>query len=123
MDDGLVGLEILSKTQTEIVCKVTNDGTIGSTRGVNVPGAKLQLPALSDRDKENLIWGCKQGVDYIAASFIRKKADVEEVKKILKENGGEYIKVISKIENQEGLDNFDEILEESHGIMVARGDL
>jgi len=123
LDDGLVGLEILSKNTTEIFCRVKNNGVIGSTRGVNVPRAKLKLPALSARDKDNLVWGCQQGIDFVAASFIRKASDVKEVREILSQNWGEHIKIIAKIENQEGLDNFDEILAIADGIMVARGDL
>lgn len=86
LDDGLVGLEILSKNTTEIFCRVKNNGVIGSTRGVNVPRAKLKLPALSARDKDNLVWGCQQGIDFVAASFIRKASDVKEVREILSQN-------------------------------------
>src|SRR5699024_7970394 len=99
------------------------NGELGENKGVNLPGVSTSLPALADKDKQDLIWGCQQEVDFIAASFIRKRTDVEEIRELLKANGGEAIQIISKIENQEGLDNFDEILAASDGIMVARGDL
>lgn len=123
VDDGLIGMEVISTTATEVVCKVLNNGDLGENKGVNLPGVSVQLPALAEKDKADLIWGCEQGVDFIAASFIRKKEDVLAIRAHLKAHGGENIQIISKIENQEGLDNFDEILEASDGIMVARGDL
>ena len=95
----------------------------GENKGVNLPNVSIKLPALAEKDKQDLIFGCEQGVDFIAASFIRKRSDVEDIRKHLATHGGEDIKIISKIENQEGLDNFDEILDASDGIMVARGDL
>ncbi len=123
LDDGLLGLEVKETTDTEIICRVKNSGMLGQKKGVNLPGVSVSLPALAEKDIEDLKFGCKVGVDYIAASFIRKAADVATVRKVLDENGGENIKIISKIENQEGIDNFDAILELSDGIMVARGDL
>ena len=100
-----------------------DDGLVGTHKGVNVPGVSIQLPALTEKDEADLIFGCQQEVDLVAASFIRKASDVEHIRKVLVENGGEHIQIFSKIENQEGLDNLDEILEVSDGIMVARGDL
>ena len=123
VDDGLIGLEVKEIKGEEIFCKVKNSGALGQKKGVNLPGVSVSLPALAEKDKEDLKFGCEVGVDYIAASFIRKASDVAEVRRVLDENGGENIKIISKIENQEGIDNFDEILELSDGIMVARGDL
>lgn len=123
VDDGLIGLEVKEIKGQEIFCKVKNSGALGQKKGVNLPGVSVSLPALAEKDKEDLKFGCKVGVDFVAASFIRKASDVAEVRKVLDENGGEHIKIISKIENQEGIDNFDEILELSDGIMVARGDL
>jgi pyruvate kinase len=116
-------MEVISTTDTEVKCKVLNNGALGENKGVNLPGVSVQLPALSEKDKNDLKFGCEQGVDFVAASFIRKAADVKEIRDVLNANGGENIHIISKIENQEGVDNFDEILELSDGIMVARGDL
>ncbi len=123
VDDGLIEMEVISTTETEVKCKVLNNGALGENKGVNLPGVSVQLPALSEKDKNDLKFGCEQGVDFVAASFIRKAADVKEIREVLNANGGENIHIISKIENQEGVDNFDEILELSDGIMVARGDL
>ena len=123
LDDGLVELEVLSTTEIEVKCKVLNNGELGENKGVNLPGVSVGLPALSEKDKGDLKFGCEQQVDFIAASFIRKKEDVLEIRELLQANGGDKIQIISKIENQEGVDNFDEILAVSDGIMVARGDL
>ena len=123
VDDGLIGMEVIDVTETTVVCKVRNNGDLGENKGVNLPGVSIQLPALSEKDKRDLVFGCEQGVDFIAASFIRKRSDVLEIREHLKAHGGERIQIISKIENQEGLNNFDEIMEASDGIMVARGDL
>jgi pyruvate kinase len=123
LDDGLIEMTVKSITDTNVVCEVMNTGELGENKGVNLPGVKVQLPALSAKDKGDLVFGCEQQVDFIAASFIRKKEDVLEMRELLKANGGENIQIISKIENQEGVDNFDEILAVSDAIMVARGDL
>ncbi len=123
VDDGLIEMEVIATTDTEVKCKVLNNGDLGENKGVNLPGVSVQLPALSEKDKADLVFGCEQNVDFVAASFIRKASDVQEIRELLDENGGHSIKIISKIENQEGVDNFDEILELSDGIMVARGDL
>lgn len=123
LDDGLIGLEVLSISGNEIECLIKNTGELGGTKGVNLPGVSVGLPALAEKDIADLKFGCEQGVDFVAASFIRKASDVAEVRKVLDENGGQNIKIMSKIENQEGVDNFDEILELSDAIMVARGDL
>ncbi|OON41235.1 pyruvate kinase [Izhakiella australiensis] len=123
VDDGLIGMEVIKVTEQTVVCRVLNGGDLGENKGVNLPGVSIQLPALAEKDKRDLIFGCEQGVDFVAASFIRKRSDVLEIREHLKAHGGEHIQIISKIENQEGLNNFDEILEASDGIMVARGDL
>ncbi|TDS98495.1 pyruvate kinase PykF [Erwinia rhapontici] len=123
VDDGLIGMEVIEVTESTVVCKVLNNGDLGENKGVNLPGVSIQLPALAEKDKLDLIFGCEQGVDFVAASFIRKRSDVIEIREHLKAHGGEHIQIISKIENQEGLNNFDEILDASDGIMVARGDL
>ncbi|MER1720464.1 pyruvate kinase PykF [Proteus terrae subsp. cibarius] len=123
VDDGLIGMKVTAVTDKEVVCEVLNNGDLGENKGVNLPGVSIGLPALAEKDKQDLIFGCEQGVDFVAASFIRKRSDVEEMRAHLNAHGGENIMIISKIENQEGLNNFDEILEASDGIMVARGDL
>lgn len=123
LDDGLIDLLIENINGTEIECKILNNGLIGGKRGVNVPGAKLQLKAMTDKDKDDIKFAVENDFDFIAASFVRKASDVLEIKKYLAELGNDDIKIISKIENQEGLDNFDEILKVTDGIMVARGDL
>lgn len=123
VDDGLIEMEVLETTDTTVICKVLNNGDLGENKGVNLPGVSVKLPALSEKDKKDLVFGCEQGVDFVAASFIRKGSDVTEIREILAANGGKSIQIISKIENQEGVDNFDEILALSDGIMVARGDL
>lgn len=123
IDDGLVGLTVKSVEGNAIKCDVQNTGFVGTHKGVNVPGVSIQLPAMTEKDKADLIFGCEIGVNIVAASFIRKAEDVLAIRKILNENGGEHIQIFSKIENQEGVDNIDSIIEVSDGIMVARGDL
>ena len=123
IDDGLVDLVVDSIEGTEIHCTVSNDGTLKGKRGVNVPGAKLKLKAMTDKDIADITFAAKENFDYIAASFVRKASDVVEIKELLKSLGNTTIKIISKIENQEGLDNFDELLKVTDGVMVARGDL
>ncbi|CDG21229.1 Pyruvate kinase I [Xenorhabdus poinarii G6] len=123
VDDGLIAMTVKDVTATEVICEVLNNGDLGENKGVNLPNVSINLPALAEKDKQDLIFGCEQGVDFVAASFIRKRADVLEIREHLNAHGGGHIQIISKIENQEGLNNFDEILEASDGIMVARGDL
>lgn len=123
IDDGLIALEIKEISDGVIKCEILNSGEISSNKGVNLPNSKIKLPALTDKDKNDLLFGIKKDVEYVAASFIRKAEDVVQIREFLDQNGGEFIKIISKIENQEGLDNIDEIIELSDGIMVARGDL
>ncbi|WP_287821490.1 pyruvate kinase [Clostridium sp.] len=123
VDDGLLELRINSIEGNEIHCTAMNTGYIGSHKGINVPNVSIGLPAVTEKDKSDLIFGCQQNVDIVAASFIRKASDVLDVRSILNANGGEKIQVIPKIETQEGVDNIDEILKVSDGIMVARGDM
>ena len=122
IDDGLVELTVDNVTDTDVVCTVKNTGKINSNKGVNLPGIKTTLPSLTEKDIGDLKFGVENGFDYVAGSFIRTKEDCLNIKKYLKQFGGEHIKLIAKIENQEGLDNFDEILLASDGVMVARGD-
>jgi len=123
IDDGLIEMEVQEVSGKEIKCLVKNNGALGENKGVNLPNVSVSLPAISEKDAADLIFGCEQGVDFVAASFIRKKSDVLEMREHLEKHGGEHIKIISKIESQEGVDNFDEILAVSDAIMVARGDL
>ena len=123
IDDGLVGLTVKSVEGNKIHCVVNNTGLVGTHKGVNVPGVSIKLPALTAKDESDLKFGCEIGVTMIAASFIRKASDVIAIRELLKKNGGEHILICSKIENQEGVDNIDSILEASDAIMVARGDL
>ncbi|WP_417202176.1 pyruvate kinase [Acetoanaerobium sticklandii] len=123
IDDGLVGLAVKEIKGQEILCIVQNAGTIKDNKGVNVPNVKINLPAITAKDKKDIEFGIEQGIDFIAASFVRKASDVLAIREILEEHNATNIQIISKIENQEGVDNIDEILEVSDGLMVARGDL
>lgn len=123
LDDGLLELTVTDIQDGDVICRVENTGELGNKKGVNLPGVKVNLPALSTKDISDIKWGVEQGIDFVAASFIRKASDVEEIRALLQSCGGAHVKIISKIENQEGVDNFAEILEASDGIMVARGDL
>ncbi len=123
VDDGLLRFEVTKIDGSKVYTTLLNDGSLGEKKGVNLPDVNINLPALADTDIADLKFGCEQGVDFVAASFIRKKEDVQEVRRVLDENGGKEIKIISKIENQEGLDNFPDIVIASDSIMVARGDL
>lgn len=123
INDGLIELEVNKIQGTNIKCTILNGGTISNNKGVNVPGTITNLPSLTEKDIEDIKFGIENDFDFIAASFVRKAADVIEIKKILDKNKGHAIKVIAKIENREGIENIDEIIKVSDGIMVARGDL
>ncbi|WP_058990555.1 pyruvate kinase [Anaerococcus rubeinfantis] len=124
VDDGLIQLEVVEiKDGTDIVCRVQNNGVISDHKGVNLPGRVTNLPAITPKDVDDIKFGIENGIDMIAASFIRKKEDIYDIRKVLEDHGGEDILILSKIESQEGVDNLDEIIEASDGIMVARGDL
>ena len=123
IDDGLVEMVVDNITDTDVVCTVKNTGKVSSNKGVNLPGIKTSLPSLTEKDINDLKFGVENGFDMVAASFIRSKQDCLNIKKYLKDFGGEHMQLIAKIENQEGLDNFDEILTTCEGVMVARGDL
>lgn len=123
IDDGLIELKVLEINGNDVVCEIINTGMLGSRKGINLPNVSIKLPALTEKDIADIKFGIKMGFDYIAASFIRSASDVLSIRKVLEENNGTDIKIISKIENREGVDNIDEILEVTDGIMVARGDL
>jgi len=122
IDDGLLSLTVEAINGTDVVCRVNNTVMLGETKGINLPGTAVTLPAITEKDKSDLIFGVQQGVDLIAASFVRKADDVKEIRKVLG-LPGRNIMIFSKIESEEGVENFDEILAVSDGIMVARGDL
>lgn len=125
LDDGLIGLEVteINQAGNEIHTKILNSGTLKNKKGVNVPGVSVNLPGITEKDRDDILFGIEQGIDFIAASFVRRAKDVLEIRQLLENNGAEHIHIIPKIENQEGVDNIDEILEVSDGLMVARGDL
>lgn len=125
LDDGLIGLEVteIDKANGEIHTVVSNSGMLKNKKGVNVPGVSVNLPGITDKDAKDIIFGIQQDVDFIAASFVRRASDVLEIRQLLEEHHAPHIQIIPKIENQEGVDNIDEILEVSDGLMVARGDL
>lgn len=122
IDDGLIGLTVEEIQGKDIICRIKNGGTLKSKKGVNVPGVKIKLPGITAKDALDIEFGIAQGVDFIAASFVRKAADILEIREILERHGAR-IDIIAKIENQEGVDNVDEILAVADGLMVARGDL
>ena len=117
LDDGLISLTVLSLTDQEIVCRVENDGVISDHKGVNVPGAQLSMPFLSEQDKSDILFGIERDIDFVAASFTRCAADILEIRKLFSSNGGKDIGIIAKIENHQGVQNIDEILRVSDGIM------
>lgn len=125
LDDGLVDLLIteIDHENGDIVTEIQNNGILKSRKGVNVPNVSLNLPGITEKDENDIRFGVREGADFIAASFVRRASDVMEIRQVLEEEGRPNVKIISKIENQEGVDNLDEILEVSDGIMVARGDL
>ncbi|WP_342488487.1 pyruvate kinase [Cytobacillus sp. FSL W7-1323] len=125
LDDGLIALEVkaINKEKKEIHAKILNSGTLKNKKGVNVPGVSVNLPGITEKDAKDILFGIEQEVDFIAASFVRRPSDVLEIRQLLEENNAEYIHIIPKIENQEGVDNIEGILEVSDGLMVARGDL
>mgnify|MGYP005980876901 CR=1 FL=1 len=123
IDDGLVALEVESVSGQDMTCVVKNDGLIGERKGVNMPNVNISLPAITERDRQDILFGLTENIDYIAASFIRDGESVRGIRKLCRENGGEHVTIFPKIECALGVENFDEILEASDGIMVARGDL
>jgi len=123
LDDGLIGMKVISTTSTDVECEVINGGPLSNNKSLNIPGITVKLPFVSDIDREDLAFGVRHGFDFIAASFVRTPRDIKDLKKVLEEEGDNDIKIIAKIENREGVDNIKEIIRVSDGIMVARGDM
>ena len=124
IDDGLLDMRVVRvENGTDIVCLTANAGALGSRKGISVPEVDLQMPSIGEKDRADIIFGIEQGIDLIAASFVCRPTDVLTIRQLCEENGGSHVKIYSKIENRMGVDNFDEILKVSDGIMVARGDL
>ena len=123
IDDGLIGMKVSKVTEKEIYCVVENGGTISNKKGINVPGVSLSMPFISQKDYDDIVFGIEEGFDYIAASFTRTADDILAIRRILEEKGCQHIKIIAKIENLQGVENIDEILRVSDGIMIARGDM
>ena len=123
IDDGLVAIRVDRIAGRNIICTVENGGALSANKSINIPGVHISLPALTERDADDIRFGVENDFDYIAASFVRRASDVEEIRKVLRDCGGSNVKIIAKIENQEGVDNVESILAAADGIMVARGDL
>ena len=121
IDDGLIEMTVEQVDRTDIVCRVINGGVVSNHKGVNVPDVDLSMPYISDKDREDILFGISQDVDFIAASFVQKKEDILQLRRLLEKNGGSDIKIIAKIENAQGVTNIDDIIEVSEGIMVAGG--
>ena len=123
IDDGLVGMKVEEIREQDIICRVLNHGAISNHKGINVPGIHLAMPYMSEKDRKDILFGIEQEMDFVAASFTRSAEDVLEIRKLLDENGGEKINIIAKIENGEGVENIDAIIEAADGIMIAIGDM
>lgn len=123
IDDGKVEIEVTEFSGSDVICKVNNGGKLSNNKSINIPGCSIDMPYISERDKSDILFGIENDVDFIAASFVRTKDDVWDLRRLLNENGGEEIKIISKIENMQGVENIDDIVAASDGIMVARGDM
>ena len=122
IDDGDLELRVVDKNEDTLFCEVCNDATLGNRKSVNVPGVRINLPSLTEKDRNNILYAIEKDIDFIAHSFVRNKQDVLDIREILDAHNSD-IQIIAKIENQEGVDNIDEILEVADGVMVARGDL
>lgn len=123
LENGLMRIKVIGKTKKDVECKIIDGGVLGSKKSLNVPNVQLNIPFISNTDYEDIVYACNHDADFIALSFVSNKEDVLKVKEILKEQDREDIKLISKIESMTGIDNLDEIIDESYGIMIARGDL
>ena len=123
IDDGLIQMVVLRVTGTDVVCRVENGGMLGQRKGINLPNVSVKLPAITEKDRQDILFGIEQDIDFIAASFVRDASAVREIKKLLKAHNAEHIDVIAKVENAEGINNIDEIIKAADGVMVARGDM
>lgn len=123
IDDGLIELEVVSIEGKDVNCIVKNGGTVSNRKGINLPGVEVSMPFISEKDRDDILFGIRERFDFIAASFTRTAEDVEEIRTLLRENGGEKINIIAKIENQQGVNNIDSIIDAADGIMIARGDM
>jgi len=123
VDDGLIAFNVVETTETDIICTAINSGKISDRKSINIPGVSIKMEYMSETDRDDIIFGIENDVDFIAASFVRNSYDVMEIRKILEKNNGKDIKIIAKIENNEGVSNIDDIIKVSDGIMVARGDM
>lgn len=119
IDDGLIGMQVDKIENKEIYCTVLNDGAVSNHKGINVPGIHLAMEYLSEKDRQDILFGIQEDMDFVAASFVRSADDVLEIRRLLDENGGWNINIIAKIENGEGVENIDSIIEVSDGIMIA----
>ncbi len=123
VDSGVIRMKVLEKDQNHLVCEVLTEGVMGSRRHINLPGVKVNLPALTEKDIADILLGIECGIDYVALSFVREPSDIHELRKLLRENNALHIRAIAKIEDQQAVKNLDAIIAESDGVMVARGDL
>ena len=123
LDDGLIAMKVDKLTSTDIICKVINGGVLGDKKGVNIPGAKLSMPFISQKDYDDIVFGIENGFDFIAASFTRTADDILEIRRIFQEKRLQVMNIIAKIENMQGVENIDDIIRVADGIMVARGDM
>lgn len=123
IDDGLIELEVISKTDTYIDCRVVVEGELSNRKGINLPGTRFSMSYLGEKDAEDIVFGIRTGFDFVAASFVRNKQDVMDIRNLLDNNGGKHIRIIAKIENAEGVKNIKEIIQHADGIMIARGDM
>lgn len=123
VDNGIINLDVLEVEEAGLLCRVVDGGRLGSRKHINLPGIRVNLPSITEKDRRDILFGIEHDVDFIAMSFVRNAEAVQEARRIIAEAGGHHAKIIAKIENQEGIDHFDEILEEADGVMVARGDL
>lgn len=123
IDDGLIEMTVKTVTDTDVICRVDNGGELGERKGINLPNVSINLPAITEKDRQDILFGIEQDIDFIAASFVRNAKAIKEIKKILKDKDAEHIDVIAKVENAEGLYNIDEIIKAADGVMVARGDM